>query len=67
MKKIGELQKHLASYEDYHNKLGKTLGTAVNHYNDSSKAFKHIDKDIVKITDKVSNIEPLTLDKPSVE
>lgn len=67
IKKIGELQRHLAGYEDYHNKLGKTLGTAVNHYNDSSKAFKRIDKDIVKITDRVSEIEPLTLDKPSVE
>ena len=67
IKKIGELQRHLISYEDYHNKLGKTLGTVVNHYNDSSKAFKRIDKDIVKITERASDIEPLTLDKPSVE
>lgn len=67
IKKIGELQRHLVAYEESHNKLGKTLGTAVNHFNDSSKAFKRIDKDIVKITEKTTEIEPLTLDKPSVE
>jgi len=67
IKKIGELQKHLASYEDYHGKLGKTLGTAVNHYNDSNKEFRKIDKDILKITGKTMEIETLTLDKPSVE
>ncbi len=67
IKNIGELQRHLVAYEDYHNKLGKTLGTAVNHYNDSSKAFKRIDKDIVKITEKTMDIEPLTLDKPNTE
>ena len=66
IKKIGELQRHLLSYEDYHNKLGKTLGTAVGHYNDSSKAFKMIDKDIVKINEKTMEIAPLPLDKPSV-
>lgn len=67
IKNIGELQRHLASYEDYHNKLGKSLGAAFNHYDSSSKAFKRIDKDIVKITGKTMDIEPLTLDKPSVE
>jgi len=65
--KIGELQKHLASYSEYHNKLGNALGTVVNHYNISGKEFKKIDKDILKITSKSMDIEPLTLDKPSVE
>ncbi len=67
IKKIGELQRHLASYESYHNKLGKTLGTAIGHYNDSGKEFKKIDKDILKITGKTMDIEPLTLDRPNVE
>ncbi len=67
VKKIGELQKHLASYEDSHNKLGKTLGTVFNHYSDSHKAFRNIDKDILKITGSSMEIEALTLDKPSVE
>lgn len=67
IKKIGDLQRHLASYEDSHQRLGKTLGTAVGHYNDSSKEFRKIDKDILKITGKTIEIETLTLDKPSVE
>lgn len=67
IKKIGELQKHLASYSEYHNKLGNALGTVVNHYNVSGKEFKKIDKDILKITDSSMDIETLTLDKPSVE
>jgi DNA recombination protein RmuC len=67
IKKIGELQKHLASYSEYHNKLGNAIGTVVNHYNTSGTKFKMIDKDILKITDDSMNIEVLTLDKPSVE
>lgn len=67
IKKIGELQKHLASYEDSHQRLGKTLGTVVGHYNDSSKEFKKIDKDILKITGKSMELETLALDKPSLE
>jgi DNA recombination protein RmuC len=65
--KIGELQKHLASYAEYHNKLGNALSTVVNHYNISGKEFKKIDKDILKIAHTSMDIEPLTLDKPSVE
>lgn len=65
--KIGELQKHLASYSEYHDKLGNALGTVVNHYTASSKEFKKIDKDILKITGKSMDFEPLTLERPSVE
>jgi DNA recombination protein RmuC len=67
IKKIGDLQKHLASYEDSHQRLGKTLGTVVGHYNDSSKEFKKIDKDILKITGKSMELETLALDKPNLE
>ncbi len=67
IKNIGELQKHLASYGEYHNKLGKALGTVINHYNTSGKEFKKIDKDILRITDKSIGLEPLSLDKPSLE
>lgn len=67
IKKIGELQKHLASYSEYHNKLGSAIGTVVNHYNTSGKEFKKIDKDILKITDASMDIDTLTLERPSVE
>lgn len=63
-KYVGELQKHLAAYEEYQQKLGKTLGTAVNHFNASSKEFKKIDKDVVKITGEGNGVEVDLLEKP---
>ena len=69
LKNIEKLSNHLNAYKTYHEKLGNTLGTAVNHYNDSSKEFKKIDKDVVKISSGNSKIELQidTLDKPTME
>lgn len=63
-KYVGELSKHLKSYEEYHAKLGNTIGTVVNHYNQSGKEFKKIDKDILKITGSSMQIEASVLDRP---
>jgi len=65
IKYVSELQKHLKAYEEYHSKLGNTLGTAVNHYNASNKEFGKIDKDILKITGSAMELELPKLDKPS--
>src|SRR4030095_8110990 len=51
IKKVGELGRHLGSYETYMDKLGSNLGTTVNMYNAAAKEFKKIDKDVYKITD----------------
>ncbi len=64
IKYVSELQKHLKSYEEYHSKLGNTLGTVVNHYNQSNKEFGKIDKDILKITGASMELELPKLDKP---
>lgn len=66
-KSVGELQKHLKSYEEYHNKIGRTLGTVSNHYNQSGKEFKKIDKDIMRITGSSMDIDTPLLDKPDFE
>lgn len=66
-KYVSELQKHLKSYEEYHNKLGNTLGTVVNHYTSSGKEFKKIDKDILKITGESMEIDTPQLEKPNRE
>ena len=50
IKNVEKLSNHLNAYKTYHDKLGNTLGTAVNHYNDSTKEFKKIDKDIIRIS-----------------
>ena len=66
-KYVEQLGKHLNAYEEYHNKLGNTLGTTINHYNAASKEFKKIDKDVVKITDGAAggNVELEVLDRPA--
>ena len=66
-KRVEELAKHLAAYEDYMKKLGVTLGTSVNHYNTAYKELKKVDKDVLKISGETANIEPMTLDKPTLE
>lgn len=64
IKHVEALMTHLKKYEDYHNKLGNTLGTAVNHYNMGSKEFKKIDKDVLRITGSGIDSDPLLVDKP---
>ena len=65
IKNIGELRKHLVTYEEYHSKLGGALGTVINHYNTSGREFKKIDKDILKITGESAGIETMVIDKPA--
>jgi DNA recombination protein RmuC len=63
-KNIEQLQKHLIAHNGYMLKLGSSLGTTVNHYNATFKELGKIDRDIVKITDAESAIEPLLLERP---
>ena len=37
IKRVGELTKHLKTFDEYHDKLGNALSTVVNHYNTSKK------------------------------
>ena len=66
-KNVEELQKHLRSYDEYHQKLGNSLTTTVNHFNASGKEFKKIDKDVMRITGITSEFEALPIDKPEEE
>ena len=67
IKNVGELGKHLKSFEDYQQKMGNALGTTVNHFNASQKEFKKIDKDILRISGSGNGFEPQLLEKPSLE
>jgi len=69
LKNVEKLSTHLNAYKTYHDKLGNTLGTAVNHYNDSSKEFKKIDKDVIKISSGNSklNVASEEIEKPLLE
>lgn len=65
--RVGELGRHIATYEQFMQKLGGSLGTTVNHYNNAHKELKKIDKDVIKIADTSPAIEPLLLDKPVLD
>ena len=65
--RVGKLGQHIAKYDEYMKKLGNSLGTTVNHYNNAYKEFGKVDKDVVKIANSDSSIDPLLLDKPNVE
>jgi DNA recombination protein RmuC len=66
-KRVGELGRHIGGYESLMQKLGGSLGTTVNHYNNAHKELKKIDKDVVRIAETTPAVEPLILDKPSQE
>ena len=63
-KRVGELGKHLGTYEEFYKKLGASLGTTVSHYNSGYKELGKIDKDIYRIAESKIGIEPELLDKP---
>jgi DNA anti-recombination protein RmuC len=66
IKRVGEIGIHLKKYEEYHEKLGSSLGTVVNHFNNSSKEFKKIDKDVMRITGSSIHFEQTQIDKPDI-
>lgn len=65
IKRIGELSRHMNTYEDYFNKLGKHLDTSVNTYNKASIELKKIDKDVFRITEGTEGgkMKPELIDK----
>ncbi|MDO8668159.1 MAG: DNA recombination protein RmuC [bacterium] len=64
---VQKLGRHILSYDDFMRKLGVSMSTTVNHYNNAYKEFAKIDKDVVKITEGEKSIEPILIDKPNLE
>ncbi|MEE2954186.1 MAG: DNA recombination protein RmuC [Bacteroidota bacterium] len=66
---VQKLSNHLNSYQTYHQKLGNTISTVVNHYNHSSQEFKKINKDILKISNKPDkiNFDAEIIDRPQLD
>jgi len=61
---VEKLSRHLNAYNQYFEKVGSSLGTTVNHYNQASKELGKVDKDVVKISGESIEHEQLVLDKP---
>ncbi|OGG57384.1 hypothetical protein A2853_02605 [Candidatus Kaiserbacteria bacterium RIFCSPHIGHO2_01_FULL_55_17] len=64
IKNVSELAKDLNAYQEAHNSLGKSLSAAVGHFEKSGKAFKRIDKDVLKITEESVGINLESVDRP---
>jgi len=65
--RVGELGRHINTYEQLMQKLGGSLGTSVNHFNNAHKELKKVDKDVVKIAQVSPSVEPLLVDKPQLD
>ncbi len=61
---IEKLGKHMNSYDEFMKKLGLSMSTTVNHYNNAYTEFKKIDKDVTRITGRESDIEVLKIERP---
>jgi len=67
MKRVGDLGRHIGSYDEFMAKLGNSLATTVGHYNTAHKELGKIDKDVLRITDSAAGVEPKVLEKPQRE
>ncbi|MBI2588738.1 DNA recombination protein RmuC [Candidatus Saccharibacteria bacterium] len=66
-KNIEQLSRHLVAHNGYMQKLGSSLGTTVGHFNTTYKELGKIDKDVVKIANTSPSVEPMLLDRPSLD
>lgn len=64
-KRVEMLGRHIKSYEYYMKKIGGSLNTTVNHYNNAYKEFKKVDKDVVKITGGEQTVKTMDINGPS--
>jgi len=64
---IEQLSKHLLAHNGYMQKLGASLGTTVGHFNTTYKELGKIDKDVVKIADATPSVDPIMIDRPSLD
>ena len=67
IKNVTELGKHLKTYQEQHNKLGDSLNKVVSNYEASGKAFRQIDKDVLRITDEAIGVQLEAVDRPLLE
>ncbi|OGF84069.1 hypothetical protein A2Z63_01345 [Candidatus Giovannonibacteria bacterium RIFCSPLOWO2_02_44_8] len=67
IKQVTSLGRHLLTYQDNFQKVGKSLNATVSAYDKSYQEFSKIDKDIIKITGESIESEPLAIAKPHEE
>ncbi len=65
--RVGKLGVHIAKFETYMQKLGTSLSTTVNHYNNAHKELAKVDKDVIKIADRSASVEAQQVDRPQLD
>lgn len=65
--RVGKLGQHIGKFDEYMNKLGKSLGQTVGHYNNAHKELGKVDKDVVKIAGVSPVVDALLINKPQSE
>ena len=65
--RVAKLSTHINTFDTYMNKLGGSLTTTVNHFNNAYKSLSQVDKDVVKITSGEANIEAKSVARPEME
>lgn len=66
-KNVEKLATHLKNYEEFFGKVGGSLSTTVNHYNNATKELGKVDKDILRISGKKAvESEREMIDRPKV-
>jgi DNA recombination protein RmuC len=64
---VGKLGRHIASFDSFMEKLGRSLSTTVNQYNFAHKELAKIDTDVMKIAGNSKSVEPLLIDRPQLD
>jgi DNA recombination protein RmuC len=62
--RVNALGKHLLSYKEYVQRVGKNLTMTVSAYNAAGKEFGKINKDVFRITDDEMGLEAPIVEKP---
>jgi DNA recombination protein RmuC len=64
---IESLRKHLKSYEEHHQRLGKNLNAVVNKYDKSSVKLRGIGRDVRQIADGEFELDGIDVDNPQLD
>lgn len=64
--RVGKLGAHIGKFDEYMQKLGKSIGQTVNNFNSAHKELGKVDKDVIKIAGTEMVVDPLLIDKPQL-
>lgn len=65
--RVGKLGVHIGKFDEYMQKLGKSISQTVGHYNNAHKELGRVDKDVIKIAGTNQQVAPVIIDKPNIE